>query len=282
MKKQFRYTLRLLIGDALTVLLLFFLASQASGQSFAPQFEPCVIGSYEIGRGIVAAEGLAVVRARQFVTEPQQALMPNLPTTLAGVRVWIGEREDGALAGIVSVGADRIVIQMPSLPRSAVWLYGWQRVEVESPLGNYLGWAVVMPVSAEIFTNRCVDTPNCVPSLPFGMAWVNNERVYPTLAELIPNNNTQIVLYGNGFRNASRSVVWVTDEFGGWAMVEGGIASRTLFPMWDSIAFTLPATLERDGARVPLSGKITLQIAAQQPLPMRWWSFANPVTIQIQ
>lgn len=280
MKKQFRFTLRLLFGEALAVVFLFLLATMANGE--APIYEPCFIGSYEMGRGIVAAEGMATITARQFVTEPQQTSLQTLPTTLAGVRVWFGGRENGALAGIVSVGADKLVVQLPALPRSAAWLYGWQRVEVESPLGNYLGWVVVMPVSAEVFTNRCVDTPNCTPSIPFGMAWVNRERVYSPLVSPIPNNNTQIILYGNGFRNAARAVVWVTDELGGWAMVESEIAGRTIFPMWDSIAFTLPATLDRDGVQVPLSGRITLQVAAQQPLPMRWWSFANPVTIQIQ
>lgn len=271
-----RQSAKLALPFACVVLTVLSLTVAIYGQS-----EPLAIGSYELGRGIVAPEGLAKIHGRAFTTEIVRPLVRSFPLEMAGVRVWIGGRQNGLQARLRYVGFDELVIEMPPIPKTATWLLGWQRVDVEAPLGNYTGWVVVAPVSAEIFTNRCLDTASCIPGLPFGGAWVNLQRVYPTFTEPIPNHNTRIWVYGTGWRNAGRILAWIADEWGGLAAVECQVERHPMFEGWDTVSFLLPATLERNGQHVPLEGKITLQLAAQQPFPLRWWSFANAIQIEI-
>lgn len=270
-----RFAARHLLAAAAALVLLFLLSASAQGQTIT-------VSSYELGRGIVASNGVAVVRGPAFSLNSAQAQVPQTPTELAGVRVWIGGKDDGLLATIRTVNYQEIGIVMPNVPRAATWFFGWQRVDVESPLGNYTGWVVVMPVSAEIFTNHCHDESNCIDGLPFGGAWVNLQQVYPSLNVPIPNHNTQLWFYGSGWRNAAKVVAWIADTEGNYAMVECSVQPHPLFPGWDTVSLTLPVTINRDGVEMPLAGEITIQMAAQQPFPLRWWSFANAVKVTIE
>lgn len=276
MKKQAFFLLRIVFWDSVAVLLLLCFFVYAHGQP-----DTLTVTSYELGRGIIAPDAMATIRGQAFTNEPQQAYLYGLPTEMGGVRVWVGGKEQGQLAWLRYVGYDEICIVMPSIPPQASWLFGWQRVDVESPLGNYAGLVLVMPVSAEIFTNHCLDSESCINNLPFGGAWVNRTRVIPTLNEAIPNLSTQIWLYGSGWRHSPRIIIWLFDEFGGEVMTEGHVEPHEKFSGWDQVSFTLPANILRDGVLVPLRGRITIQVAAQQPFPMRWWSFVNPIQITV-
>lgn len=279
LKTQGAFLVRLLFSEVLTILVLWLLFSTAQGADVFP--EPLTIGSYELGRGIVAPGAMATIHGRAFTTEAAKPLLADLPTELSSVRVWLGGREKGLAVPLRYVGYDEIAVVMPAIPKAATWWYGWQRVEVDAPLGFYVGWVVVMPTSAEIFTNRCLDSPACTNGMPFGGAWVNLQQVFPTLNLPIPNQNTKLWFYGSGFRNAARVVAWLTDELGGEVLIECHAEAHAKFAGWDVVSFGLPATIPRNGVDVPLQGEITIQLLAQQPLPMRWWSLANPVKVQV-
>lgn len=150
-----------------------------------------------------------------FTFESKQVSMFDSLTEIGGVQVWIGGKERGQLAQLRYVGYDTISFVMPSA--SSLQQLGWQQVEVSAPLGQYSALVFIAPVSAEIFTNHCIDSPSCINRMPFGLAWVNNSIVIPTLNEPIPNNNTQVSLFGTGLRRSARILVWITDELDGLA-----------------------------------------------------------------
>jgi len=274
MKRQLGFMFRILFWDAVMICVLVFAFTYAHAQN-----EQITVGSYELGRGIIAPDALAIIHGGAFTFESKQVSMFDSLTEIGGVQVWIGGKERGQLAQLRYVGYDTISFVMPSA--SSLQQLGWQQVEVSAPLGQYSALVFIAPVSAEIFTNHCIDSPSCINRMPFGLAWVNNSIIIPTLNEPIPNNNTQVSLFGTGLRRSARILVWITDELDGQAVVEGRVAPHSFFIGWDVVSFPLPATIQRDGREVPLRGKITVQLAAAQPSPLRWWSFANSIELTV-
>lgn len=266
---QFRDRYKSMVKRLFSIVAVVLFFGYANGQS---RIEPCWIGSHELGRGIIAADGLATITGRAFTDNPQPTEASNPTTEKSGVTVKIG----GIPARIRSVSFDSVSIIAP-----VVRSYGWNRVSVESSLGRYAGWVVVMPVSAEIFTNHCQDSIRCINGMPFGGAWVNLSQVIPLFDRPIPNNNTQIWINGSGWRHSPRVVAWIADEFGGETAIECKVSPDFPFTGWDIITFNLPPTINRNGVEVPLKGKVTFQLAAQQPLPFRWWSYANLITLDV-